>query len=302
MPMSANIKYRQLKAFAMVAENGSFRAAAEQLAVTQPSLSALIKELEIDVGISLLERTTRRCALTEAGRVFYNDIKSALQHLDMAYHYVKEAGSGSRGRLSVAALPSLAAGIVTRAVGQFRDKNPNVRIQLAEGKNDEILAAIRQGQAEIGVGSMWQPDSELSFEELLTDRMMLVAPKRHPISTMRATLKLAEQFDLILMNAGPTAYALQQSHVNTPPAYQVGHLSTVLAMVRHGFGISILPSSVRTVMKMDGLICKEIEGPMAIRRLGIIVKRESKLSPTASAFMAILKRLSSKNDRSDDYH
>ncbi len=272
-----------------MAESGSFRAAADRMALTQPSLSALIKELEADVGVTLLERTTRHCALTEAGRVFHEDMKGALRQLEDSYRYVKEVGRGSRGRLSVAALPSLAAGVVTRAVGEFRRAHPGVRIQLTESRNDQVLAAVRQGQAEVGVGSLWQPDEELDFEELFSDRMMFVAPADHPIAGMRPTLKLADKVDLILLSAGPTENALRSSGITRPAAFQVEHLATAVAMVRHGLGVCILPSSVRSVMNMDGLSCLEIEGPMAVRRLGIIERRGNKPSVPAERFVALLK-------------
>lgn len=284
-----SIKYRQLKAFALVVEAGSFRAAADWLSVTQPSLSALIKDLEDDLGIALLERTTRRCAPTEAGRVFYEDIRGALQQLEVSYRYVKEVGRGSRGRLSLAALPSLAAGIVTRAVGEFRRANPAVRIHLTERRNDKVLDAVRQGEVEVGVGSLWQADDELDFVELFRDRMMFVAPEGHAIATMRPTLKLADKFDLILMRAGPTEFALRASGTVKPVAFEVEHLATAVAMVRHGFGVSILPSSVSEVMNMDGLVCREIEGPAATRRLGIIVRRGSQPSAPARRFLDLLR-------------
>ena len=100
---------------------------------------------------------------------------------------------------------------------------------------------------------------------------------------------MAERFDLILMNAGPTEHALQASHIAVPAAFQVEHLATVLAMVRNGLGISILPSSVRPVMNMRGLICRPVEGPMAVRRLGVIVRRGSRPSPAAARFAALLQ-------------
>ena len=284
-----NIKYRQLKAFATVVECGSFRGAADRLAVTQPSLSGLIKEQEADVGVLLFERTTRRCALTDAGRSFHEDMRGAVMHLEQAYRHVKEVGRGSRGRLSLAALPSLAAGLATRTLGAFRHANPAVRIELTEGRNDEVLAAVRRGDAEIGIASMWRTDEELVFEEMFTDRMMFVAAAGHPITAMRPTLRLAEKFDVILMAAGPTEHALQASQIDAPAALQVEHLSTALAMVRHGLGISILPSSVRQVMNMDGLVCRLIEGPLAVRRLGTIVRRGHRLSPAAAGFADLLR-------------
>jgi LysR family transcriptional regulator, carnitine catabolism transcriptional activator len=287
---SMNLKYRQLKAFAMVVESGSFRGAADRLAVTQPSLSALVKELEQDVGVRLFERTTRRCELTQAGRAFHEDMQGALRQLEAAYQYVKDVGKGTRGRLSLAALPSLAAGMVTRALGEFRRTHPGVRIQLTEGKNDEILAAVRQGKAELAVGSMWQPDDELVFRELFQDRMMFVAPSGHPLEKLRPTLKMVDKYDLILMNAGPTQHALQESRITRPPAFEVEHLSTAISLVRSGLGISILPSSVKAVLNLDGLVCRPIEGPLAVRRLGLAVRRGSQPSAAAAAFAVLLQQ------------
>lgn len=287
--MSNNIKYRRLKAFAMVVETGSFKAAADRLAVTQPSFSALIKELESDIEVTLFDRTTRRCVLTDAGLTFYEEIKGALGHLEDAYQYIKDVGKGSRGKLSLAALPSLAAGIVTSKLGEFHRAYPSVRISLSERKNDQILEAVRRGEVELGVGSMWQPDSELSFKPLFTDQLMFVAPEGHPLVEMKPLWNCADKFDLILINAGPTEHALKSSGVTRPAAYEVEHLATALAMVRHGMGISILPSSVIPTLNMDGLACMPILGQMATRQIGLIFKNGIRPSTPVRAFVELLK-------------
>ncbi len=286
--MSNNIKYRRLKAFSMVVETGSFKAAADRLAVTQPSFSALIKELESDIEVTLFDRTTRRCVLTDAGLTFYEEIKGALGHLEEAYQYIKDVGKGSRGKLSLAALPSLAAGIVTSKLGEFHRAHPSVRISLSERKNDQILEAVRRGEVELGVGSMWQSDTELSFKPLFTDHLMFVAPEGHPLVDMKPHWNCADKFDLILINAGPTEHALKTSGVTRPAAYEVEHLATALAMVRHGMGISILPSSVIPTLNMDGLVCMPILGQMATRQIGLILKNGTRPSTPVRAFMELL--------------
>lgn len=287
--MSINIKYRQLKAFALVVETGSFKAAADLLAVTQPSFSTLIKELENDVEVVLFDRTTRRCVLTEAGQTFYEEIKGALGHLEEAYVYIKDVGKGSRGRLTLAALPSLSAGIVTSRLGEFHRAHPGVRISLSERKNDQILEAVRRGEVEMGVGSLWRDDDDLSFEPLFRDRLMFVAPVGHPLGGMRPVWQCADRFDLILINAGPTEHALKLSNVQRPPAYEVDHLATALAMVRHGLGISILPSSVIPTLNMDGLMCQPILGALATRQIGLIFRTATRLSTAARVFAQMLK-------------
>lgn len=287
--MSENIKYRRLKAFTLVAETGSFKAAADRLSVTQPSFSTLIKELEGDIGVSLFERSTRRCVLTPAGQSFYEEIKGALSNLEEAYRCVKEVGRGVRGKLSIAALPSLAAGIVASGLGEFHRVYPGVRISLSERKNEQILEAVRRGEVELGMGSLLKPETGLSFQALYMDRLMFVVPADHPMNSMRPVWKCAEKFDLILINAGPTERALKTSGVQRPAAYEVEHLATALAMVRHGMGISILPSSVLPTLNMDGLRCLPIVGPLAARKLGLIYRSGVRFSAPARVFSELLK-------------
>ena len=287
--MSINLKYRRLKAFVLAVETGSFKAAADQLAVTQPSFSTLIKELEQDADVLLFDRSTRRCVLTDAGRAFYEEIRSSLSHLEDAYQNLKAMGKGARGKLSLAALPSLAAGIVTQALGQFRRERPSVRISLQERKNGPIIEAVRRGEVELGVGSLWTPEADLEFRPLIRDHLLFVAPKDHPIAGMKADWGCAENFDLILMNAGPTERALRKNGILRPAAFEVEHLATALAMVRNGMGISILPSSVLPTLNMDGLVCLPIDGPMAIRDVGIIVRNALPLSAPALAFTDLIE-------------
>lgn len=284
-----HIKYRQIKAFTMVVEHGSFKAAADRLAVTQPSFSALIKELERDVDVVLFDRTTRRCVLTDAGMAFYNQVKTALDQLEDAYRYVKDLGSGHRGRLGLAALPSLASGVITTALARFRREFPGVRIALHERRNDQILDAVRHGDAEIGVGAMWRSDPDLDFAPLFTDRLMIVAPENHPLEKMRPVWKSLEKFDLILMRSGPADHALKVANVRRSPVFEVEHAVTALAMVRQGMGITVLPSSIIPNLNIDGLACIHIQGSLAVRRLGIVNRKGQRLSAPARAFAVMLE-------------
>ena len=229
--------------------------------------------------------------MTSAGQAFYDDMMGALRHLESAYRHIKEIGKGTRGTLNLAALPSLAAGLATQALAQLRQMHPAVRIQLTEGPNSEVLNAVRQGRAEIGLGSMWQDEEELEFQELFQDQLMLVAPINHPSVRMLPTLDLADKFDLILMSSGPTQHVLESRQIQRPPAFQVDHLATALAMVRHGLGICILPSSVREVMNMEGLACRDVQDALAVRRLGLIVRSGHVLSPIAAVLATLLQPL-----------
>ncbi len=287
-----NIKYRQLRAFVWAAELGSFKEAAERLSVSQAAFSALIKELEQDVGVRLLERTTRRCRPTEAGAALEARLVPLLGELEDAYRHVKDLASGERGRLAIAALPSLSFGIVTRALGDYRRLYPMVQIVLREMKNAEVFDAVRDGQVELGVASRLDDSpAGLEFVPLTTDRLVFVVPEGHPLCGERPGWKVLERFPMILMRTGTAERAIRASGVSVTPAFEVEHMATALSMVRHGLGISIVPSSVLFGLNMAGLVALRIAGPLAVRRLGVFVREGRALTAPASIFLRLLREV-----------
>src|SRR5690606_30104179 len=128
--MVNNIKYRQLKAFCLAAEEGSFNAAARILCVSQPALTSLIKHLEDDLSMQLFIRTTRSCRLTPEGSGLYETMSRAVADLEEIYRHAKEEGTGIRGKLSVAAVPSLSPGFLVGVLGAFHQRHPCVHIYM----------------------------------------------------------------------------------------------------------------------------------------------------------------------------
>ena len=289
--MSRSLKYRQLKAFTLVVETGSFVAAANELAITQPSFSALIKALEEDVGVELFDRTTRRCVTTEAGLLFYEQIKTAMDHLEQAYRNIKDVGAGLAGRLTVAALPSLAAGVITEALILYKRQYPLVQIELVEQKNGPILEAVRTGSVDIGVAGLVGDHHDLSFEHLWTDSLMFVVPEGHAMIGDEANWSCAERYPLIVMDAGPVEYALRHNTLKVKPALTVQHAATALSMVRGGLGITILPTSIGTNLNLTGLTCIPMAGDWTHRRLGLVTRKGVHLRATAQRFADSLRSL-----------
>ncbi|MDB5942336.1 MAG: LysR family regulatory protein [Ramlibacter sp.] len=287
--MTAHIKYRQLKAFALVVELGSFKAAADRLAVTQPSLSALVKDLEEDLGVALLERSTRSCRTTPAGAGFYDEIKGAVDHLEDAYEHAREIGAGNRGKLSLAALPSLCSGLIVDKLAQFQRLHPGVRISLSERGHEQIQDAVRRADVEFGVGSMLRASPELSFEPVFSDHLMIVAPLGHPVLKLKPAWKSLARFPLVYMMAGPAEHGLRAGNAQVEPVFEVEQASTALAMVRQGMGVTVLPSSIVPNLVTDGLACVPIVGKFTTRQLGIIRRRNSRPSASAAAFAQLLR-------------
>lgn len=284
-----NIKYRQLRAFLWVAELNSFGLAAERLSIAQPSLSVLIRELESDLNVTLFERTTRQSRLTDAGRAFLQRLAPILDDLEDAYRNAKAIGAGSAGRLKLAALPSLSAGVVAKTLAEFRRRAPNVNVQLREMKNAAVLDAVRHGEVEIGLASLVHPDPAIAFQPLFTDHLRAIVPPRHPLTSKRVTWKALGRYPLILMSTGSAELALQRSGVDSSSAFEVENMATALSMVRNGLGVSIVASSLIGALNSRGVRVLPIHGKYTSRNLGVAHRNGRPLSTAASSFIELLK-------------
>jgi DNA-binding transcriptional LysR family regulator len=192
--------------------------------------------------------------------------------------------------LSLGVLPSLASGIATTTLAKFQRLFPHVRITLRERKHDDLLHAVRFSEVEIGVGVLLKPDDDLSFGFLFDDHLLFVVPEGHPLIALPGKWACLEQYPFIFVGHGNIEHALAVSGVRALAAFEVEHVATALAMVRHGMGISVLPSSVIPSLNVEGLICLPIDEKTAVRRLGIICKRGRQLSNPAKAFVDILEQ------------
>ena len=290
--MTNNLKFRQIKAFTLAVENGSFRAAAQVLCITQPSFTALIKALEEDLGVELFERTTRRCIPTEHGQSFYQRVGRPLEDMEEAYSMTKEEGLGIRGRLAIATVPSLALGLLTDALGRFHRLYPEIRIFLSEHRSTEVISAVLENRVEIAIGRLMGINAELAFVPIGTDQLYVVAPKSHPIlrkPVITWSEVSAQRF--IFIGGGATELALRSTTQGASPDVEVTHMSTALSMVRQGLGLTVIPNSALGVMLGSDLGAKKLEGINSERELGIIYRRKKKLTVQAQRFIAIIKEL-----------
>ncbi|HWK70542.1 MAG TPA: LysR family transcriptional regulator [Burkholderiaceae bacterium] len=283
--MVNNIKYRQLKAFCLAAEEGSFNAAARLLCVSQPAFTALIKHLEDDLNMQLFIRTTRSCRLTPEGESLYETMNRALSDLEEVYQYAKEEGKGVRGKLSIASVPSLSLGFLAEVLGAFHRSHPLVHIYMSEHTNDEVIEALRRNQVELGIGRA-SKEAEFEFIPLLTDRLLLAAPEGHPLlSSARLEWRSLAKHRLIMIGGGATAQEMELTASVKSYSVEATHLVTALSMVRHGMGVAVIPSSAAYALGSEGLHFAPIHGAGALRQLGAVHKRRRRLSASARHFI-----------------
>jgi DNA-binding transcriptional LysR family regulator len=181
---------RRLRTLVEVARRGSFSAAAEALAFTQPSVSRQIATLESEAGTQLLERDARRVRLTQAGELLVGHAEAMLARLDTARAQLDALSGLESGRLRMSAFGSANAWLVPQALSRFAALYPGVELSLAQVDPEDDLTALRSGEVDLAlVTSLDVSDptstNEVELVRLLEDELYLALPRTHPLAAGR---------------------------------------------------------------------------------------------------------------------
>jgi len=171
-----NISTRQLHAFILVCEHGSFTKAAEHMHITQSGLSALVRELETQLDFRLFERTTRRVMPTEAGRQFHTVARELVQHLEGHVRQISDVVAGQRRSLRVAASPVMVTGILPYVLQRHLGRYPDDSIELLDVSRSEVLPEVEKGEADLGLGIFFRPLSGIRLQRLFSSSLILISP------------------------------------------------------------------------------------------------------------------------------
>jgi LysR family transcriptional regulator, benzoate and cis,cis-muconate-responsive activator of ben and cat genes len=179
--MVAGMELRQLRYFVAVAEEGNISRAGKRIFLTQPALSRQIKALEDEIGQCLLERQAHSIRLTPVGAVMLREARELLQHAEQVLERVRAEGRGLRLRVGYA--PSLAAGILSVAVGNFTQRHPNARVELFDLSTAEMLAGLESDKLDVAlcVGHQRQTRG-LKWTPLVRAPWRLAVNRNHPLA------------------------------------------------------------------------------------------------------------------------
>ncbi|MEQ2006993.1 MAG: LysR family transcriptional regulator [Limisphaerales bacterium] len=182
------MELRHLRYFVAVAEAENVSRAALKLHVSQPALSRQIRDLEEELGLSLLERSAKSVRLTETGRVFLVESRAVLQRAAEAVSAAKAVTVGERGELHIGYAPTLTARMLPPALRAFQAAMPNVRVMLHDLSTEEMLAGLREGKLQLALLS--RPAKAalrgLRFEAFGEDPLRLAVAPKHPFARRRS--------------------------------------------------------------------------------------------------------------------
>jgi DNA-binding transcriptional LysR family regulator len=291
-----NPTLRQMRAFVALAKTGNFTLAAQSMHVTQSALSGLIKELEQTLGARVVDRNTRKIALTEIGRELYPLFSQMLGDLDGALANIAEHTRLKKGLVRIATPQLLACTIAPRAMAAYRAEHPGIELQLADCAVESVAARVLSGEADIGIGPELEPAPLLQAQQLFQMPFALVYPRDHPLATAaRVTWRDCARYPLIALEGQFTErlYADMRAtlaEVPPKPAYGVTFMSTALAMVRAGLGVTVCLPYAEPLVKLYDLGMRQLEDPVLTRRFFVYTRAHRSLSPAAQSFIEFLFR------------
>ncbi|MBI0536089.1 LysR family transcriptional regulator [Roseomonas sp. KE2513] len=290
-----SITLRQLRAFVTVAEKGNFTRAAQALHMAQPMVSALVRELEAELGFRLFDRTTRRVELTPAAAEFLTDARRMIGELDRAVCRARDIGARRRGHLSIGAPPLLAATLLPGVIRAFAESAPGVSVTLYDQHIAAIGALLRDGEVQLAVGTFRQEEQGLVRVPLIADRLSLLCRADHPLAG-RAEPGWAELegVPLITLRTGngirhQVERGYEAAGMRAEPAAELDQIGTVIAMVEAGFGVTVLPPYALGPFAAQSLVLRPLTHPSVTREIELVYREERSLSPAAAEFVRLLR-------------
>lgn len=290
------MEIRHLRSFVAVAEERHFGRAAERLHIAQPPLSQQIKQLEAALGVRLLERTTRRVDVTDAGRVMLDRARQILADLAALEHDVREVGNGAAGILRVGFVGSATYRLMPTIVSAAREELPGVRLQITgEMLTPQLEAALLENRLDVAVLRPPVRASELALTPVETDRLLLAIPGDHPLARDSGPLALAdlggEAFVSYPQESALTSIvqeAARQVGFRPRIVQRAGETSTLMAFVAAGMGVAVVPEGVRGHATASAVAFRALPD-MPVVELAAAHKGE-KPSPLVRAFVDLARR------------
>ena len=289
-----NVTLRQLRAFCALAQTSSFTDAAASLHVTQSALSGLIKELELGLGMQVVNRSTRKVGLSEVGLAFYPLATKLLQDLDGALDTLADLKALKRGVVRLAAPQLMSCTVLPDVIAAFGLRYPGIEVRLFDCLVEQVLPRVHSGELDFGVGPERAPSPDIGAQTLFEMPFVVVFPPGHALEQLpRVTWADALLHPLIALQGeftqrlrGDLHEALRDVALN--PAHEVSFMTTALAMVSAGLGVTTCLPYADSLIKRHQLQSRPLLDPVIQRKFFVFTRRDRPLSPAAQCFTEFL--------------
>ncbi|MDM1833459.1 LysR family transcriptional regulator, partial [Serratia marcescens] len=278
-----------------VARHGSFSRAGEAIGLTQSAVSHSVKELEAEVGVRLLDRTTREVVLTDAGLRLANRVERLLDELQAALLDARSFGVQRSGTVRVATSQTISAHLMPQCIAAGEREYPEIRIMLRDQAQQQVLHSVRNAEVDFGIVVDPVQAVDLECEAVLHEPFLLLCRDDHPFAAQQEVRWSAlNGCRLVLQDYASGSRplidsALRQQGVEAQVVQEIGHPATLFPMVAEGIGISIFPALALPLPEGGRLRVRRLV-PEINRALMLVRRKNRSLTPAAEAIWQVARQ------------
>ena len=267
-------EFRQLRYFVIVCRRKSFTRAAEEIGVSQSSLSRSVHKLEEAIGQPLLERKPREVVTTDVGELFLARAEQILALAEECFAEVSDAAN--HGRIRLAVIPTIAPYFLPKVLREFGKQHPTVSIIVQEDTTENIIRMIRHGDVDIAILALPINEKYLEVESLFDEELVLVVPNGHPLAKKKS-IKLgdAKEFPFVMLDRAHClsdnieSFCKMQS-VQPIAIERTSQLATVQELVSLDHGISMVPKMARVLDTSKRRVYRSFSGTKPTRTIAML--------------------------------
>ena len=285
----------QILYFQKVAQYENYHLAAEELYVSQPSLSRSMASLETELGVTLFEKVGRGVSLTKAGRLFQEYANRILEDCNVAVDKMQELSSDG-GKIDIGYIFPLAGHYIPHKVRRFleRSENKNVVFNFWQNHTPAIENKVRTGELDIGFGGYLDGKEDMEFFPLMNQEIVVITPKEHKLKDEEAiSLKELGKFPVIGYDRASwmgkhTRHLYKEYQVEPNVIVECPDEYSMVAMVRENFGIALMPRT-DILERAEGINIHKLENLTIYRQIFMFWMKERYRLPAVERFIQYMK-------------
>lgn len=295
-PARAAVNLRHLRIFVAVVDQGSFTQAADQLFLTQSSLTTTVQQLEAELGLRLFERTTRKVTPTSVALDLAEDARRLLRGFDALVLDAWAMAEGTHGHLRLAVAPSAMVWLVAPTAQHFRALHPRITLSIRDSGSTDVVKRVLEGDVDFGLTSVEVRNPELDYKMLFRDRFGVACSADHPLALQQGPVKwssLRQYHGSMVGLSGDTQVgqainaAMRRMGLDTPPE-EVSSSSGLFAMLSSGQRFAIVPALTASTLGLEVRPFIPLIEPVFHRDNVLVTRRLRALSPSAASLLESL--------------
>jgi DNA-binding transcriptional LysR family regulator len=293
MPLS-RFTLRQLDAFISVADALSFTVAAGQLGLTSSAVSQLVLELESSLDLKLFERSTRKVALSAAGKELYSSVKTMLKHLHMVEVAAEDLRNQAAGLVRIAAPMVIASSILPCIIREYGVERPKLVVRIRDASVEHLTDMVASGEVDLAVGPDRQHSDQVLRTGLFNSPWVLWCAKNHPLAAKRSLQWRDLRLHKLVTAGRDHELSVAQMGAGLPeeervsPYEVVDHISTAIGLAASGMVATVAPAYIAPWAKQRGLVMRRVLNPEVMRQVCLYYPTHRVASPATAGFAEYL--------------